>query len=520
LAVNNSPWKPNYDPGSPNVPTSILRGSRVGHGATVVNGQMRNLGFATGVSGWSIYADGTVEFNDGNFRGDITGASGTFSGSISGGTIDIGGNDSSSFHVDVDGNMWLGAATYVAAPFKVSNTGSLTATTGTFSGNISGGTIDIGGADNSSFHVDVNGNMWLGAATYAAAPFKVSNTGSLTATTGTFSGDISGATGTFTGDLSGSNITGGTLTIGTGNAIFKINSTGDHWSGNANLASAPFKVTSGGVLTAANGTFTNATVTDATITNGTLSVGTGSTIFKVDSGGNHWSGNAVFGSAPFRVSNAGALTATNANITGTFQTGTTTDYIVATAGGNVLDFYDNNVRVGRIKYDSATNFDFEIFGSDGTNPTIDGVLGLGNGLAVLTPGYNHQLNLGSLDSGATNRASDVFITAANATHIGQGSGDIARFSRGSSVGTLKMLSGAASSGGQIVLDHATSGSKEIQVTNVHIGSADYLQVASEDGLVFRMEVQGSTAPLLYNNTNLAANRKALYVDENGYIGVV
>jgi len=262
---------------------------------------------------------------------------------------------------------------------------------------------------------------------------------------------------------------------------------------------------------------------NVTITGGTLTVGSGSTIFKVDSAGNHWSGNAAFGSAPFQVSNAGALTATNANITGTFQTGTASDYIVATAGSNVLNFYDDNDRVGTIKYDSATYFNFEIFGSDGTNNTIDGLLALGNGYAVLTPGYNHQLNLGSLDGGPTNRAANVVITAGTATYIGQSGGDIAKFDRPSSIGRLKMLSGATNDGGQVVLDHPTAGTVEAQFSNTHSTSfGEYIQLAGDyaNGVLLRVKLTGgtSTGPALYNNS-VGATRKQLYVDNNGFIGV-
>ena len=53
--------------------------------------------------------------------------------------------------------------------------------------NISGGTIDIGGSDSTSFHVDSDGNLFLGAGTFGSAPFKVSNAGALTATSVTAS---------------------------------------------------------------------------------------------------------------------------------------------------------------------------------------------------------------------------------------------------------------------------------------------------------------------------------------------
>jgi hypothetical protein len=49
------------------------------------------------------------------------------------------------------------------------------------SGNISASTIDIGGSDATSFHVDIDGNLWSGAATFATAPFSVSNDGDVTA---------------------------------------------------------------------------------------------------------------------------------------------------------------------------------------------------------------------------------------------------------------------------------------------------------------------------------------------------
>lgn len=43
--------------------------------------------FQTGVAGWQIRKDGGCEFNSGYFRGDITGANGTFNGSLSAETV-------------------------------------------------------------------------------------------------------------------------------------------------------------------------------------------------------------------------------------------------------------------------------------------------------------------------------------------------------------------------------------------------------------------------------------------------
>ena len=87
-------------------------------------------------TGWWLGHDGSdYKFFIGNSSGNkLTwdGSTLTISGALSASTIDIGGSDATSFHVDIDGNMWLGAATFAAATaFKVSNAGVLTAISGT-----------------------------------------------------------------------------------------------------------------------------------------------------------------------------------------------------------------------------------------------------------------------------------------------------------------------------------------------------------------------------------------------------
>jgi hypothetical protein len=74
------------------------------------------------------------------------------------------------------------------------------------------------------------------------------------------------------------------------------------------------------ILTSGDVEFQNAKVTgEINATSGTLSssiaIGTGNSIFKADTNGIYL-GNAAFASAPFRVSQAGALTATSATLTG------------------------------------------------------------------------------------------------------------------------------------------------------------------------------------------------------------
>jgi len=96
------------------------------------NEDMQTDNFATGSAGWIIQGDGTVEFNDGTFRGALTAA-----------TIDIGGSDATSFHVDIDGNLWSGAGTFnvTTNPFSVTNAGILRATGAIISGTITAGAV-------------------------------------------------------------------------------------------------------------------------------------------------------------------------------------------------------------------------------------------------------------------------------------------------------------------------------------------------------------------------------------------
>ncbi|MHB8123946.1 MAG: tail fiber domain-containing protein, partial [Desulfuromonadaceae bacterium] len=128
--------------------------------------------------------------------------------------------------------------------------GAITATSGSFSGAISASTIDIGGADATSFHVDINGNIWSGAAAFANGVFRVSNTGALTATGATISGAITALSGTIGGFILGTDYIrdsadsfGLSSTITVGNDV-------RFWAGAsfANRATAPFRIHEDGTV--------------------------------------------------------------------------------------------------------------------------------------------------------------------------------------------------------------------------------------------------------------------------------
>lgn len=188
---------------------SKITAGTIGAHTITLNGSssiLRSSNYQAGLAGWKITGAGDAEFNNLTIRT----------------ALDIGGSDSTSFHVDVDGNMWLGAGTYGSAPFRVSNAGVMTATSGTFSGSLSsasgtftgalsGGTIQIGSGEN-VFKADSNG-IYLGNETFASAEFRVTPAGALTATNASVTGSISASSG----NIAGININGGRLYSGVGN---------------------------------------------------------------------------------------------------------------------------------------------------------------------------------------------------------------------------------------------------------------------------------------------------------------
>ena len=172
---------------------------------------------------FSIYKDSRKQVyinsnGDVEFAGSLKSATGTFSGLISGGSINI----NNTFTVDKDGHMIASSGTFgglvsggsinINDNFVVDSSGRITANVGTFGGLVSGGSINI----NNNFTVDKYGNMIALSGTFGGLvsggsinindKFIVDKYGNVTATDGRFSGDITGATGTFAGNISAESI--------------------------------------------------------------------------------------------------------------------------------------------------------------------------------------------------------------------------------------------------------------------------------------------------------------------------
>jgi hypothetical protein len=112
-----------------------------------------------GGTGWKISGDGKAVFNDASIRSSLDIGE------------DQGTSDATSFHVDSNGNMWSGSnsTSFSIAPFRVTNTGDITASSLTLTGLTelaTGGKIFLGAGNYSNtdtaFYVDATEQFSLG----------------------------------------------------------------------------------------------------------------------------------------------------------------------------------------------------------------------------------------------------------------------------------------------------------------------------------------------------------------------
>ncbi len=145
--------------------------------------------------------------------------------------------------------------------------------------------------------------------------WQISKNGDTTFNNTVVRGNISASTGSIGGiTVDADSIHVGTGTFNNANTAFYADDQGqfslkDKLSWDGSTLTVDGGGTFSGALSAATGTFSGE------LSGGTISIGSGNNIFKADSNGVYL-GNAIFGSAPFRVTPAGVLTATTATLTG------------------------------------------------------------------------------------------------------------------------------------------------------------------------------------------------------------
>ena len=175
-------------------------------GISNTTGFIKSYNFSSGSAGWAINSDGSAEFANAIVRGTLN-ASDITAGTLDASSITVSNLNASNIStgtLNVDrlpsittsqinfdaGDIGGAESATILATINASSEGlSINADRLDLSGTLSvGDALDVGGSDASSFHVDVDGNMWLGAGTYAAAPFKVSNAGALAASSFSLTG--------------------------------------------------------------------------------------------------------------------------------------------------------------------------------------------------------------------------------------------------------------------------------------------------------------------------------------------
>ena len=160
-------------------------------------------------------------------------------------------------------------------------------------GIIKGGKTGYADSTNAGFFIGYDGTGTAGYKIYAGSASDA-NYIKWDASTLTIKGDLVSATGTFTGALSG-----GTISIGSGESIFKADSNGIYL-GSATFATAEFSVTPAGLLKAESGTIGGINLGSTKIYTGTGTFNNPNTGFYADSAGQFslkdqlsWNGTAL-----------------------------------------------------------------------------------------------------------------------------------------------------------------------------------------------------------------------------------
>lgn len=233
---------------------------------------------------------------------------------------------------------------------------------------------------------------------------KISTTGIVarnSAGATTFSIDGTTGSATFLGTVAAGSIVTGYIAVG--GAASDVNSGATTINGG--------KLTTGTVT--ADYVVASISISSPTITGGTIAIGTGDSIFKADSNGIYL-GNATFASAPFRVTMAGAVTASNITLTNA-SVGSGSSW----SGNQIANAYIGELSASKITSDTMS-----------ANRISGGTLTLG--------GNNNQYGNFKLKDGSGNDA--IVLDKDGMTLYGTGGDDLYWISGATGMGSLGYLS--------------------------------------------------------------------------------
>lgn len=256
--------------------------------------------------GSALTITGVITANSGTFNGNINAAGGTFTGFVTFGTATLGKDNftistTAYSGLKIDANNYWGISSGSSTILKIGSAsnyvqwsgsqldvkGVLVATGGSFEQSMTvGSNFYIGNnlkfnnttSTYKGFVLDADAttsrNYWIYDGTNYR--FQIGNATSYVTWNGstlTVRGDVAATSVSAGISISSPTISGGTITIGSGNAVFKADSNGIYL-GNATFSSAPFRVDTAGALTASN----------VSITGGSITITSGSTQTSISSG--------------------------------------------------------------------------------------------------------------------------------------------------------------------------------------------------------------------------------------------
>jgi hypothetical protein len=395
---------------------SKITAGKIGAHTIELNGSnsiIKSSNYVAGSAGWKIEGDGSAEFSDVEVRG----------------TIDIGGNDNTSFHVDIDGNMWMGAGALASAPFRVNNNGAVEI----------GNATALGGS-NTSLFINTNGSINIGTA-LGTGPFQVTNTGS--------------------------------ILVGVSPDLFRINADGTVEIGRATElggANTSLFIDNDGAINIGTSIGTGNFKVEA---NGQVDIGSGANSFHIGNDGTVWSGSELLNTSttPFVLNPDGSIDiggsdATSVHIydTGDISAGSkkgkrqTSSRSISTITGTTT---------ATLTVTTSTDHDLEV----GQKVTFSG----------LTTTYANQLNV--IDTEVTEVTSTTVFKIANPIYLtvtgvsaGTPSAGYVRYTTSTNhnfrVGQQVTVSGITPSGySNTFLINAINGPKTFDVVNATTGTA-------------------------------------------------